>query len=67
VTKTPHTTFTRGTHVFVILRDGSSFDDNYVDRNARYVILREKGEVKISDIRSMSFYKNKTGDISGST
>ena len=60
---TPHTSFKRGTHVFVILNDGTSFDDNYIEKKrSGFVILKNHGRISVSNIRSMSFYKNKTDD-----
>jgi hypothetical protein len=55
----PHTTFARGSHVFVILRDGTSFDDRYIEKKTRTVVLKERGEVAIRTIRTMSYFKGK--------
>ena len=55
--RTPHTTFTKGKHVFCILRDGEKFDDYWEGKNWKFVILRNRGEVAIKNIRSLGFYK----------
>ena len=58
--KCAHTSFRRGTHVFVMLHDGETFDDHYVEKKSTWVVLRERGRVMTKDIRSMSFFKNET-------
>lgn len=52
--KATHTSFHKGTRVFVILRDGSSFRDKYVERTARAVKFKIHGLVLNKSLRSVS-------------
>lgn len=60
--KCPHTHFPNGTHVFVILRSGASFDDHWepCDRPGR-VKLRLRGVILLRKIRSISYWRNPGG------
>jgi hypothetical protein len=51
----PHTHFPKGAHVFIILRDGRKFEDVFVDRIQKHVVLRHSGKVRLAAIRSMSY------------
>lgn len=57
--KCPHTHFTRGKRVFIILRDGTHVVGKFQDRTSRYVIL-DTGRYATDQIRSMSFHRWKT-------
>jgi hypothetical protein len=53
--RTPHTHFPKGAHVFIILTDGHMFDDIFIERLSRVVVLRTNGKVLVDDIKSMSY------------
>jgi hypothetical protein len=56
-----HTHFPRGAHLFVILRDGRKFDDKFWPSDKRgYVRLQKHGHIALSEIRSLSYYRNPT-------
>lgn len=56
----PHTHFPRGAHVFVILKDGEKFEDKFWSNEGRGCVkLVQRGELRISKIRSMSYRKLK--------
>ena len=52
--RTPHTSFRRGKAVHVVLRDGTTFDDKFVERTGKFVILENYGRLKAGNISSMS-------------
>ena len=58
---TPHTHFPRGTHVFVILKSGDSFEDKFWSNEKDRIVLVSRGEVRIKHIRSMSYRKLQDG------
>ena len=53
--KSPHTSFKKGTHVFVKLKDGSKFEDQFEDKKTKFVVLRKSGKIPIKDIKAMTF------------
>lgn len=57
--KSPHTTFPKSSHVFVKLKDGTSFTDQWEDKKGRYVYFRNRPRVKTADIKAMTFKKLK--------
>lgn len=55
--RTPHTSFHKGTSVFIILRDGEKIEDKFLDHKSGCVILRRSGKIDVKKIRSMSIRK----------
>jgi len=55
---TTHTAFPKGSKVFIILKNDEKFVDYFEDKKSGYVIFRILGKIKISDIRSISFFRN---------
>lgn len=53
----PHTTFTRGKKVIIILKNGIKLVDRYFDKNNTSVEFYNN-RIKIKDIRSISIFKN---------
>ena len=54
-----HTTARRGKRVHVVLNDGSSFVDKFLEKRSKYYLFEENGKVPVSSIRSFSINKNK--------
>ena len=53
--KTPHTITRRGKTVRVALKDGTVFEDKFIERTAKKIIIFESGRrVKCGDVKSMS-------------
>lgn len=51
---TAHTNFQQGQHVFVQLRNGEKFEDEFFERRARFVVLKKRGRVPIREVRAIS-------------
>ncbi len=58
----PHTHFKKGSSLFVILKTGETFFDKFVEKKAKYIILREHGKIMKNKLRSISFAKLPTND-----
>ena len=54
---TIHSTYRKGQKVFVILKDGSSFVDKFVQKKSGTIHFEERGRVPIKDIRAATIYK----------
>lgn len=52
-----HTHFPRGAHVFVILRDGTKFEDKYWSHEGDRIKLVRYGELRLRKVRSISYRK----------
>lgn len=48
----PHTSFRQGKRLRIVLRSGEIFEDHFVERKGRFLILRERGRISFSDLRS---------------
>ena len=59
---TVHTTFKKGTKIFVILKDGEKFHDYYEGKKNKFIFLRDRGKVLIKSLRSTGFFRNKIVD-----
>lgn len=57
--KTPHTGTHPGKRVYVKLIDGTVIIDRFVERNDKYVFLKEYGRLLKSEIKSFSDFKQK--------
>jgi hypothetical protein len=55
----PHTSFYKGSHIFVILKDGTSFEDIFEDSKSGFMYLRERGRIAKKDVRSAGYRKLK--------
>lgn len=54
----PHTAFPKNTKVFIILKNGEKFIDNFIGKKSKYVFFKELGKVNIGDIKVISYFKN---------
>ena len=54
---TIHSTYRKGQKVFVILKNGSSFVDKFVQKKSGTIQFEERGRVPIKDIRAATIYK----------
>ena len=52
-----HTSCYRGKKVFIRLRNGESFEDRFLERTCKHVILYGRGKIRKSDIDSFSILK----------
>lgn len=55
--KTPHTSAYRGKRVHVVLKNGQSFVDKFVEKTGRYVRFRNVGKVIRGDIKAFTIVK----------
>lgn len=55
----PHTSFNKGKRIIIILKNGDKFIDKYLGHKSGYIILKEKGRLKVNKIRSTGIYKPK--------
>lgn len=55
--KTPHTAAWRGKRIKVVLRDGTTFVDKFIERTMSHVFFEEHGRFKKSDIRAFIIIK----------
>lgn len=53
----PHTRFTKGKRIRVVLRSGEEFVDRYESTTSTHMVFRERGKVIKSSIRNTSVYK----------
>lgn len=49
-----HTNFQQGQHVYVHLKSGEQFRDQFVERRSQHVVLRSRGRVANRDLRAIS-------------
>ncbi len=56
----PHTGFTKGQKIHIILKSGSSFVDQYKESKSGVIITEDAGRIQLSDIRSTSVYRSKS-------
>lgn len=52
-----HTGTRRGKKVRVVLRDGTVIIDHFIERNDKYIFLRQRGRIIKQNIKSFSDYK----------
>lgn len=57
--RTPHTSTYKGKTVHIILRDGTTLVDKFLDKKSGFVILEKFGKLPIPQIRSFSHRKLK--------
>lgn len=55
--KLGHTAMPRGKRVLVILRDGTRFEDRFLDRTGRDVTFADRGRVRKADLAKMSILR----------
>lgn len=58
--KTPHTSTYQGKTVFIRLKNGNKFEDKFMGKKSRFVILEKNGKVPIVEIKSFSIRKLKS-------
>ncbi|MFA5880236.1 MAG: hypothetical protein WC860_08745 [Candidatus Margulisiibacteriota bacterium] len=58
---TTHSSTYKGKRVYIVLKDGASFVDKFVDTKSGYVYTQEKGKLRKADIRTMTIYRNQAG------
>ena len=54
--RTPHTAVKRGKRVKVVLKNGETFVDKFVERTSRYVTFETRKVLK-GDIKSFAIFK----------
>ena len=54
-----HTSTHKGKRVYVILKDGTSFVDKFLDKKARHIHF-ENQTIKVKDLRSMTIHRHQT-------
>jgi hypothetical protein len=52
-----HSEFKRHTKVLVIMNDGSSSVDRYIEKKSGVIVLRSLGRLKLSQVRQVSIYR----------
>ena len=53
----PHTEFRKGQRVIVIFKDGRKLVDKYLQKRSGFVVLKESGSVKLSEVRQISIFR----------
>jgi hypothetical protein len=53
--KTAHSHFQRGATVRVVLRDGSVFVDKFVERTGKFLVFRERGRMRLTEIKTVGY------------
>jgi len=56
-----HTSFQQGQHVWVQLKTGEQFADQFQERRSRHVVLRKRGRVSMGDLRAISIARKPHG------
>lgn len=54
-----HTSTYKGKRVFIRLKDGTKFDDVFLDRTSRCVVLKERGRVEVELLKTMTIFREK--------
>ena len=54
---TIHTTFVRGRKILIIMKDGEHIVDRFVEKKSGVVVVAERGEIKIADMRACTIYR----------
>lgn len=54
--RTPHTAVKKGKRVKVVLKNGETFVDKFIDRKSRYVTFENRTVLK-GDIKSFAIFK----------
>jgi hypothetical protein len=49
-----HTSFQQGQHVYVQLRSGEGFRDQFIEKRSTHIVLKSRGRVRIRDVRAVS-------------
>jgi hypothetical protein len=52
--RTPHTSTFKGKTVHIILRDGTTVVDKFLDKKSGTIILENYGKLPVSQVRSFS-------------
>lgn len=60
--KSPHTTFPKSAHVFVKLKDGTSFTDQWESKKGKFIYFRNRKRLQTSEIKAMTFKKLKPNE-----
>ncbi|MCI3206548.1 hypothetical protein DBA20_16445 [Pandoraea capi] len=55
--KTPHTSCPRGKHVRVLLASGELIYDRFIERPARFVVLKRAGRIFAGSVHSFSIVR----------
>ena len=56
----PHTSTNKGKRVKIVMRDGSSIIDKFIERKKDSIILKESGKIYKKDIKAFIIYKQQT-------
>lgn len=52
-----HTNFYKGKKVWIIMRDGSTLVDKFLESHSTYLVFQSAGRIPIKKIRSATIYK----------
>lgn len=57
VHRSPHTATHKHKRVKVVLADGTTFIDRFMDRTPKWVFFKERGKMRRGDIKAFTVYK----------
>ena len=57
-----HSSTYKGKRVYIVLKNGTSFVDKFMDSKSDYVHTKEKGKIRKSEIRTMTIYRNQSSE-----
>lgn len=55
--KCPHTDFRKGQRLLILMRDGSSFVDQYIEKKSGVIVLKDLGRTKLKNVRAITIYR----------
>jgi len=53
----PHTSFRQGKRIIILFKDGTRLIDKYLGNKSGYLIMKENGRIKLSEVRQTGIYK----------
>ncbi len=55
---TLHSSTYKNKRVYVVLKDGTSFVDQFIDKKSNYIFFKEQGKHAKSAIRTMTIFRH---------
>jgi hypothetical protein len=55
----PHTTFPKGSKIFVRMKDKTSFEDHFEERTGKFILLRSGKKLRAGDVQSIGYAKDR--------
>lgn len=59
----PHSSFRKGTKIFIRMKDGTDLIDTFEDRTGKFVILKSGKKLTLEGVKSIGIYKDRNASL----